>query len=60
MNWFIYISGWAIGWGIFNALFDTRELEKKNEDFALVAKIAMWTMFWVWFCWKFISVVPKS
>jgi len=50
MNWLIYISGWVIGWAFFNGL-----IQNGNDNFNVIVKIIVWTMVWIWICWRFIS-----
>lgn len=54
MNWLVYISGWFIGWAIFNRLFDIDNKDPKDRDWLLYFKSIAWTMLWIWICWKFI------
>lgn len=49
MNWLIYIAGWFIGWGIFNALY-----KGVDTNAFTIVKVVVWTMAWIWFCWRFI------
>jgi len=53
MNWLIYISGWFWGLGLVNAHVKY-ETNKKNENFFMCVKLVLWTMTWIWVCWKFI------
>ena len=50
MNWLIYIAGWFWGWGITNAIFCPED----KSNFTLIFKIIIWSMTWIWICWKFI------
>lgn len=52
MNWLLYIPGWFLGWALFNDFVLPRE---NYNDAILVVKLVIWTMLWVWICWKFIA-----
>lgn len=47
MNWLIYIAGWWWGLALTNSFF--------HDDVYMGFKLVIWTMTWVWFCWRFIS-----
>lgn len=51
MNWLIYIAGWFWGWGITNVLMHGDE---KHPDAMMTVKLIVWTMTWIWICWRFI------
>jgi len=55
MNWLIYISGWFLGWVFFNGYVQFQGKDV-NKNIVCVVKVLMWTMMWVWFCWRFIRV----
>lgn len=52
MNWLIYISGWWFGGAFILRLIFGR---KQPEIEHLSINILMWTMAWIWFCWRFIQ-----
>ena len=52
MNWLIYIAGWVGGWAIWNTLLSDGVNEK---NYIFMSKLILWTMLWVWICWKFIK-----
>jgi len=55
MNWLIYIAGFCFGWAIFNGLINADGfLKYKGIDIATIVKLTIWSMMWVWICWKFI------
>lgn len=52
MNWLIYISGWILG------LWVTDKISYKSplasEVMSNLIDTIVWTMAWVWICWRFI------
>ena len=50
MNWLLYISGWVFGWVVIN----TFVYPSNKDNRVFVVKLIMWTMLWVWICWRFI------
>jgi len=55
MNWLIYISGWFIGWAVWNGLINYTSKDKKEENAVTIVKLTIWTMMWIWVCWRFIK-----
>lgn len=53
MNLLIYISGWFWGWAIVNHFIELDKVAYNNS--ALYVKIVLWTMTWIWICWRFIA-----
>ena len=51
MNWLIYIAGWFLGWAIFNGLI---RYTGKDENWVTAIKLVIWSMLWIWVCWRFI------
>lgn len=53
MNWFIYIAGWVWGLGFVNAnVIDP--IGRMSRDQFMIVKLILWTMTWIWICWRFI------
>ena len=50
MNFLLYIGGWWLGWAFFNGFV----MSEKGDNFATMLKVIIWTMLWIWFCWRFI------
>ena len=49
MNWLIYISGWFFG------LFALVKLDIADDFEEFIILCCMWTMAWIWICWRFIK-----
>jgi hypothetical protein len=49
INWLIYISGWFIGYAVFNTF-----IRIGDKDSTLVS-LVIWTMSWIWICVRFIK-----
>lgn len=54
MNWLIYIAGWFWGLGLTNSWINW-EHKKEQANFFLCFKLILWTMTWIWICWRFIK-----
>lgn len=52
MNWLIYISGWFWGYLILHININGRDLLRTSPKCFIDI---LWTMTWVWICWKFID-----
>lgn len=50
MNWLIYISGWFFG-----AYASSYYVADHSRNWTVWLTLTMWTMAWVWFCWRFIQ-----
>lgn len=55
LNWLLWIPGWFFGFAVVNRFVTGQKVKSGEENnFTLVLKIVMWTLTWIWICWRFI------